>query len=65
MKHYNVAVVGATGAVGEEMVRILEERSFPINHLSLLASHRSAGREYYFKNEKIEVLELKDDSFQG
>lgn len=65
MKHYNVAVVGATGAVGEEMVRILEERSFPINHLSLLASHRSAGRKYYFKNEKIEVLELKDDSFQG
>lgn len=65
MKHYNVAVVGATGAVGEEMVRILEERGFPINHLSLLASHRSAGREYYFKNERIEVLELKDDSFQG
>lgn len=65
MKHYNVAVVGATGAVGEEMVRILEERSFPINHLSLLASHRSAGREYYFKNERIEVLELKDNSFQG
>ncbi len=65
MKLYNVAVVGATGAVGEEMARILEERDFPINKLSLFASHRSAGREYYFKNEKIEAMELKDDSFQG
>ena len=65
MKHYNVAVVGATGAVGEEMIGILEKRDFPINNLFLFASHRSAGREYHFKNKKIEVKELQDDSFQG
>lgn len=65
MKQYNVAVVGATGAVGEEMTRILEERKFPINQLFLFASHRSAGKEYYFQNERVEVSELKDNSFHG
>ena len=65
MKHYNVAVVGATGAVGEEMARILEERNFPINQFFLFASHRSAGKEYFFQNESIKVSELKDNSFQG
>ncbi len=65
MKLYNVAVVGATGAVGEEMARILEERNFPVKSLSLFASHRSAGKEYSFKGEKIVVKELKDDSFKG
>lgn len=64
MKYYNVAVVGATGAVGEEMTRILEQRNFPIKKLSLFASHRSAGKEYSFKGEKIIVEELKDDSFK-
>jgi len=65
MKYYNVAVVGATGAVGEEMTRILEERNFPVNHLLLCASYRSCGKEYFFKGEKIKVRELQDDSFRG
>lgn len=64
MKSYNVAVVGATGAVGEEMTRILEQRDFPVRKLSLYASHRSAGKEYLFKGETIRVEELKDDAFR-
>jgi aspartate-semialdehyde dehydrogenase len=64
MKSYNVAVVGATGAVGEEMTRVLEQRDFPVKELSLFASHRSAGKEYLFKGKTIRVEELKDDSFQ-
>jgi aspartate-semialdehyde dehydrogenase len=65
MKYYNVAVVGATGAVGEEMTRVLEERNFPVNSLLLYASYRSCGKEYSFKGEKIKVRELQDDSFLG
>jgi aspartate-semialdehyde dehydrogenase len=65
MKSYNVAIVGATGAVGEEMNRIIEERNFPVKNLLLFASHRSAGKEYCFKGEKITVKKLKDDSFKG
>jgi len=65
MKKYNVAVVGATGAVGEEMRLVLEERKFPVEKLSLFASTRSAGKEYEFKGEKVIVQELKDDSFGG
>ena len=65
MKLYNVAIVGATGAVGEEMRQILEERNFPIKNLLLYASHRSAGREYSYKGEQNVVKELKDDSFKG
>ena len=65
MKKYNVAVVGATGAVGEEMRLVLEERKFPIEKLSLFASSRSAGKEYKYKEEKVVVRELKDDSFSG
>jgi aspartate-semialdehyde dehydrogenase len=65
MKSYNVAVVGATGAVGEEMLRILEQREFPVNKIYLYASHRSAGKEYLYKGETIKVEELKDSSFQG
>lgn len=64
MKYYNIAIVGATGAVGEEMTRILEERDFPVKNLSLFASYRSAGKEYLFKGKKIKVKEIKDDSFQ-
>jgi aspartate-semialdehyde dehydrogenase len=45
MKNYHVAVVGATGAVGNEMIRILEERRFPVGKLTLLASERSVGKE--------------------
>jgi aspartate-semialdehyde dehydrogenase len=65
MKKYNVAVVGATGAVGEEMRLVLEEREFPVEKLSLFASARSAGKEYKYKEKKVVVQELKDDSFGG
>jgi len=62
---YNVAVVGATGAVGKEMIKILEERSFPVKNLKLLASARSAGKKLKFKGEEITVEELKPESFEG
>ena len=65
MRKYNVAVVGATGVVGEEMRLVLEERKFPVEKLSLFASSRSAGRVYQFNGEKIIVRELKEDSFSG
>jgi len=65
MKRYNVAVVGATGVVGEEMRLVIEERKFPVEKLSLFASGRSAGRAYQFNEEKILVQELKEDSFSG
>ncbi|MBP9560696.1 MAG: aspartate-semialdehyde dehydrogenase [Syntrophorhabdaceae bacterium] len=64
MKTYNVAVVGATGAVGNEMVEILEERNFPIKNLKLLASSRSVGKTISFKGTDIKVEELKEDSFK-
>jgi aspartate-semialdehyde dehydrogenase len=62
---YQVAVVGATGAVGREMISILEERDFPVEKLTLLASARSAGNEMEYKGEKIPVQELTNDSFAG
>jgi len=49
MGSYNVAVVGATGAVGNEMIRVLEERDFPVRELTLLASERSLGIEIDFR----------------
>ena len=61
---YRVAVVGATGAVGNTMLQILEERGFPIASLKLLASHRSAGEILSFKNAPIIVEELTHDSFE-
>ncbi|HNQ46082.1 MAG TPA: aspartate-semialdehyde dehydrogenase [Syntrophorhabdus sp.] len=65
MKKFNVAVVGATGAVGNEMVATLEQRKFPIKKLTLLASARSLGKTLTFKGEEIPVDELKEDSFKG
>jgi len=65
MKTYNVAVAGATGAVGNEMVAILEERNFPVKNLKLLASSRSVGKTISFKGTDIKVEELKEDSFKG
>lgn len=62
---YNVAIMGATGAVGQVMLEILAERNFPIAELRLLASARSVGRELEFRGEKIAVQELKEDSFAG
>jgi len=64
MRRVNVAVVGATGAVGEEMIRVLEEVNFPINKLVPLASARSAGSEIEFKGQKIKVQELTEDIFE-
>ena len=57
--------MGATGAVGEEMLKILEQRDFPVGGLVLLASARSVGKKYAFKGREIAVTELKDDSFKG
>ncbi len=65
MKTYNVAVAGATGAVGNEMISVLEERDFPVKNLILLASSRSAGKTLPFKGKSIKVQELKEDSFKG
>lgn len=62
---YNVAIMGATGAVGEEMLKILEERNFPAAKLVLLASARSVGKKYRFKSREIAVEELKENSFEG
>jgi len=64
-ENYKVAVVGATGAVGRTMTAILEERNFPIESLTLLASPRSAGTKFKFKGEEIAVQELQEDSFAG
>ena len=60
-----VAIVGATGAVGIELIRCLEERRFPLSQLRLFASARSAGRTLPFKGEPLPVQELKEDSFRG
>jgi aspartate-semialdehyde dehydrogenase len=65
VKEYNLAIAGATGAVGSVFLSILEERSFPIKSLSLLASKRSAGKIVTFKNEQFEVKELSKDSFKN
>lgn len=61
----HVAVVGATGAVGVEMIKTLERRNFPVGRLTLLASARSVGKTLKFKGEDIPVQELKKDSFKG
>ncbi len=62
---YNVAVVGATGAVGEQMREVLEGRLFPVDELRLLASERSAGQFLEFCEQKIRVEVLREDSFRG
>jgi aspartate-semialdehyde dehydrogenase len=62
-KKYNVAVVGATGAVGKTMLRILEQRKFPVNNLYLLASERSAGETMTFNNKDYVVENLADFDF--
>jgi len=64
-RKWNVAIIGATGAVGEEMRLCLEERGFPIGELHLLASSRSAGRRRPFRGGEVEVAELTHDSFSG
>jgi aspartate-semialdehyde dehydrogenase len=65
MKTFNVAVVGATGAVGNEMIRILEERNFSVGQLKLLASERSLGKSLEYKGKSIPVDVLNENSFGG
>jgi aspartate-semialdehyde dehydrogenase len=60
-----VAIVGATGAVGVELLRCLEQRRFPLSQLRLFASARSAGRQLAFRGEPLSVRELQEDSFRG
>lgn len=63
MKTYNVAIVGATGAVGEVLLELLESRNFPVNNLYLLASERSAGTTLSFKGKRITVQDLAEFDF--
>ena len=65
MKQYTVAVLGATGAVGQEMIRILQERNFPVKKLIPLASARSAGKKLTFRGEEVTIELACDEAFQG
>ena len=65
MKAYRVAIVGATGMVGQEFIKVLEQRNFPVESLDLLASDRSAGKKLYFNHREIEVKETTPESFKG
>ena len=65
MKEFHVAIAGATGAVGTEFLRLLEQREFPLASLRLLASERSAGRKLPFRGRDHEVQLLTEDSFDG
>ena len=64
-KSYDIAVVGASGAVGAELLDVLKRRAFPVRKLRLLASARSAGKMMRFREEDISLQELRDDSFTG
>ena len=64
-KSYSVAVAGATGAVGVEMIKMLEQRNFPLQSLKLLASSRSAGKKMTFRGEELTVEEMTEASFKG
>ncbi len=64
MKKYNVAILGATGAVGQEFLKLIEERNFPFNELKLLASERSAGKTIEFMDKNYIVEEATPDSFK-
>ncbi|MBW1896519.1 MAG: aspartate-semialdehyde dehydrogenase [Deltaproteobacteria bacterium] len=64
-KLFNVAVAGATGAVGNQMIECLEERNFPLENLKLLATAKSAGRKLRFAGQEILVEELTETSFKG
>lgn len=65
MKKYTVAVLGATGAVGQEMIKVLQERDFPVGKLVPLASARSAGKTLQFRGEKVLIQEAREDEFEG
>lgn len=65
MKFYNVAILGATGEVGCEMLKVLEERDFPVGELRLLASRRSVGKQKIFRGKTYTVQEAAPQSFEG
>ena len=65
MKTFHVAVVGATGAVGNEMIRVLEQRNFPVGRLKLLASERSLGKSLEYRGASVPVEVLGENSFAG
>jgi len=64
-RNFHVAIVGATGAVGVEMIKTLEKRAFPVGRLTLLASAKSAGKTLQFRGEPVVIQELREDSFDG
>jgi aspartate-semialdehyde dehydrogenase len=64
MKGYRVAIVGATGLVGQEFIKVLEQRNFPIDSINLFASDRSAGKKLFVNHHEVEVKETVRDSFQ-
>src|SRR5881628_3758630 len=65
MRKFKVAIAGATGAVGREMMRVLEEREIPVGELVPLASERSEGQKLEFQGREVTVKRLKPDSFAG
>ncbi|MDD3045100.1 MAG: aspartate-semialdehyde dehydrogenase, partial [Candidatus Delongbacteria bacterium] len=64
-KKYNIAVAGATGAVGRKLLEVLEKRNFPVSEIKLLASKRSAGEIISFGGKEHTVEVMKEDSFDG
>jgi len=64
-KNPHVAIVGATGAVGQEFIHVMDRRNFPFGELTLLASARSAGKTVTFRGKEYLIKELKEDSFEG
>jgi aspartate-semialdehyde dehydrogenase len=64
MKAYHIAVIGATGAVGQELLRALERRNFPVASLRPISSARSAGKSVRFRDESVSVQQLNEDSFE-
>ena len=65
MKEYKIGILGATGAVGQEMMKILEERNFPVAELRPIASERSAGKKLAFKGGEVEVVAVSEEAFAG
>ncbi|MFC2013372.1 aspartate-semialdehyde dehydrogenase [Chloroflexota bacterium] len=65
MNGYRVAVVGATGLVGQEFIKVLEQRNFPLTSMRLFASDRSAGRKLFVNHQETEVQETTPESFKG
>jgi len=65
MKSYNIAVLGATGAVGQEMLKVLQEYQIPVNKLLPLCSAKNAGKKIMFNGQEVELVEATDEAFNG